>query len=53
MGIGEITKQFAQQAIGDVIAGPETPTAASATPLLLLKDLAQQSLVNSTPCKRD
>ena len=32
MGIGEITKQFAQQAIGDAIAGPETPTAASVTP---------------------
>jgi hypothetical protein len=29
MGIGEITKQFAQQAIGDAIAGPETPTSAS------------------------
>jgi hypothetical protein len=32
MGIGEITKQLAQQAIGDAIAGPETPTATAVTP---------------------
>jgi hypothetical protein len=32
MGIGEITKQLAQQAIGDAIAGPEAPATAAVLP---------------------